>query len=267
MDVNTIVCMDAFDYLKMLPDNSVDLTVTSPPYDNLRAYKGYSWDFEGIAHQLYRVLKVGGVVVWVVGDSTVDGSETLTSFKQVIYFKEQVGFRVHDTMIWEKISGTPGLHKKRCTPSFEFMFVISKGEPLTFNPPLEKTISGRKRKLKAGASSRGGWKHDSTERHDVKPLKVMLNVWQFDVGFGRTSTDGTNEHPAMMPEALAKRHILTWSNPGDIVLDCFMGSGTTAKMARANNRQFIGCDLSQEYVEIANKRLALPYNVLLPGME
>lgn len=254
-DTNAVYQADALAFLRDLPDASIDLVVTSPPYDNLRTYNGYSFNFEPIAHESYRVLKPGGVQVWVVGDSVVNGSETLTSFRQALYFKE-VGFRVHDTMIYEKDSlQFPDI--SRCYQVFEYMFVLSKGTPRVVNLPRIKTTHFNN----DGATKR---KTDGSLEH-VKyatglATRVMGNVWKFGVGNGKTTLDKEAfEHPAMFPEKLAERHILTWSNPGDLVLDYFGGSGTTAKMALHNNRQFLTCDISAEYCELMRERLAQAY--------
>lgn len=250
--INHIWNCDALTLLRALPSDSVDMGITSPPYDGLRNYNGYSFDFEPIAREAYRVLKPGGVLVWVVGDSVVDGSETLTSFKQALYFKEQVGFRLHDTMIYKK-QGTPFPDPSRYYQTAEYMFVLSKGSPrvvnlqkMSLNP--ESGVSGTRRN--AG---------DSLSRTQYKfrnPLRVMDNVWSFPRGYNHTTKDiEAFAHPAMFPEALAERHIVTWSNPGDLVIDFFMGSGTTAKMARNLGRHYIGCDVSADYVTLARTRL------------
>ncbi len=247
--IDNVYCGDALAFLRCLPADSVDMALTSPPYDNLRTYKGYSWDFEGIARELYRVLKPGAVLVWVVGDATVNGSETLTSFRQAIYLKD-IGFRVHDTMIWRK--NAPGVMGKRYSHAFEYMFVFAKQEPKTFNPLL-------KRNKKAGAVGGGGTRHPSgwiPKANIVKEFGLLENVW--DIQNGNTGSDYTG-HPAVFPEELARRHIATWSNPGDLILDPFLGSGTTAKMARALGRHYIGCDISAEYVQLCMERLAVPY--------
>lgn len=251
-ETNRIYNCRAEDLLSAVPDKSVDMILTSPPYDNLRRYSGnWSFDFEYIARQSYRVLKQGGVMVWVVGDATIDGSETLTSFEQALYFKKSVGFRAWDTMIWQKL--TPGKFYKRYTPDFEFMFVLTKGEPDTWNPQL--------RRNKFGGETAGGGARD---RNGFKPNKQVVinewgvyeNVWKIQ---GGASLDDRNGHPAPFPEALAERHILTWSNPGDVVLDFFGGSGTTAKMARKHGRRWMYCDISPQYTALAEKRLSMPY--------
>lgn len=258
MKLNHIYCMDNVEGLKEhVPDESIDLTVTSPPYDNLRKYNGFEWDFEALAYELYRVTKPGGVVVWVVGDETKNFCESLTSFKQAIYFVESVGFNLLDTMIYKKKGGPPTYpNLRRYGNIFEYMFVFTKGKPKTFNP-----IKDRKNrsfgKLNSGITAR---QRDGTTKkvRDYIPQEfgARFNVWEYDVGKNKDTKDVVAlKHPARFPEKLAEDHILSWSNPGDIVLDPFMGSGTTAKMAALNGRFFVGFEISPEYVEISNKRL------------
>lgn len=253
MERNTLECADALDYLRGLPDESVDMFLTSPPYDHLRRYEGYSWDFKSIAPESFRVLKSGGVMVWVVGDSIIDGSESLTSFKQAIYFKETVGYRIHDTMIWRKV--IPGCMGKRYNHAFEYMFVLSKGEPLTFNPCKKR--NGRAFSMSGGGvRTIHGWTGQTP--NEVHEIGLYENIW--DMGAGNNGDDRTG-HPAPFPEELARRHILTWTNAGELVCDFFMGSGTTAKIARVLGRDYIGCDLSPAYVAMAQARLAVPYTL------
>lgn len=251
--INSVVCTDALTLLRGLPDESVDLVVTSPPYDNLRAYNGYSFDFEPIAQESYRVLKQGGVQVWVVGDSVVNGSETLTSMRQALYFVDECGFRMHDTMIYEAL-GTGA--KGSCYAywqAFEYMFVLSKGQTSTVNR-MADVKNWHNGQASLGRYREGG---NSEKPHVVREFGIRTNIWRYAVGFANTS-DKTG-HPAPFPEKLARDHILTWSNPGDLVLDYFSGSGTTLKMARNNNRRYLGCDISAEYVELTERRLAQPF--------
>lgn len=252
--INTITQGDCLEVMERIPDGTVDLTVTSPPYDNLRTYNGFEWDFEGIAKELYRVTKEGGVVVWVVGDATVNGSETLTSFKQAIYFKE-IGFNVHDTMIYRKNNPMPYKHN-RYLPCFEYMFVFSKGKPKTFNPILVDTVNP-KGKLTTSQRDRDGLKRKGSGYGNRRnKTRYRYNVWEYNVGKNQTTKDDIAfEHPAIFPEKLAEDHILTWSNPSDIILDPFIGSGTTAKMAVLNDRKYVGIDISEEYVDITRRRV------------
>lgn len=233
--------------LRQFPDDFVDLTVTSPPYDNLRTYNGFTWDFESLAKELYRVTKPGGVVVWVVGDATVKGSETGTSFRQALYFKDVCGFNLHDTMIWCKDNAVPTQHT-RYQNALEYMFVLSKGKPNTFNKLTEPT-KGAGTRHKKHRSTGGGHDNNDEGYYVTKSEKLRNNWWVQSCG---STVVG---HPATFPEALANDHIISWSNEGDVVLDPFMGSGTTGKMALLNNRKFIGVELSPEYVEIAKKRI------------
>ena len=245
---------NCIDIMKKFPYNYIDLTVTSPPYDNLRDYNGYTFDFEGIANQLYRITKDGGVVVWIVGDATVRGSETGTSFKQALYFKK-IGFNLHDTMIYQK--DTQPCHdprNRRYKQYFEYMFVLSKGKPKTYNEicDVPTKYAGMVLKNKTKRKPCGGMRHFTEEGREVKIKDNMArsNIWKY-------STDKrVMGHPAIYPEKLAEDHILTWSTEGDIVLDPMCGSGTTCKMAMVNNRNYIGIDISEEYCNIARKRIA-----------
>lgn len=253
LDLDTITCADALDFLRGLPDDSIDMGLASPPYDNLREYNGYAWDFETIARELYRVIKPGGVLVWVVGDATINGSETLTSFKQAIYFKEVCGFLAWDTMIYQKGGSRPQRPYLRYDQSFEYMFVFTKGQPWTSNLLMERTK--KKQSSKSTKRQRNGKMH--TRIYTPQEWHVLSNVWFFNTGKNSSATDeDAYGGPAIFPEALAERHILTWSNPGDIVMDIFMGSGTTGKMAMKTGRHYIGCDISQEYVDLARRRIA-----------
>lgn len=254
MELNKIYHGDCLEVMKDIPDNHIDLTVTSPPYDNLRTYNGFSFDFEGIAKELYRVTKEGGVVVWIVGDSVFKGSETLNSFKQALRFKE-IGFNAHDTMIYQK-NAFPFPDKTRYAQVFEYMFVFSKGKPKTTNiirvPTKERNrIKNKKSNYRTADGETIEMKYETG-----KDTRNKENIWKLEVGYMKTTKDKfAYEHPAMFPEQLAEDHILSWSNPGDIVFDPMCGSGTTLKMALLNNRKYIGIDTSLEYVNIANNRI------------
>lgn len=252
--VNKIYNIDCVEGMKLLPDSFVDLTVTSPPYDNLRKYNGFSWDFEATAKELYRVTKQGGVVVWVVGDATVNGSETLTSFKQALFFKD-LGFNANDTMIYQKNS-YPFPPSNRYYQQFEYMFVLSKGKPKTTNLLKQKT-KWRKDTSQVSTCRNADGSTSAMKYEKGKEDRILDNVWLINTGYMRTTKDKfAYKHPAMFPEELCERHILSWSNEGDTVLDPFMGSGTTAKMAILNNRNFIGFEISDEYCDIARERIA-----------
>lgn len=253
MEINKIYNENCLETMAKMPDNFIDLTVTSPPYDNLRTYNDNideTWGehvWKPIIKELYRVTKDGGVVIWVVGDATVKGSESGTSFRQALYFKE-IGFNLHDTMIYAKKNPVPYYHN-RYNPSFEYMFIFSKGKPKTFNPLYEE------RKTKGYSEKRtfrypdGSLKPANTKTISDKKLKN--NIWFYTVG-GKTNLKA---HPATFPEQLAQDHIISWSNPGDIVYDPFMGSGTTAKMSILNNRNWIGSEISSEYCNIIEERI------------
>lgn len=257
LEVNKIYQGDCLEIMRDMPDKCVDLVVTSPPYDNLRDYEGYSFDFEGIAKELLRIIKEGGVVVWVVGDSTVDGSESGTSFKQALYFKE-IGFNLHDTMIYQRYS-LPLSHN-RYEQYFEYMFVLSKGKAKTFNGIVEKSknagISHQIGYSSASTKEKGKLGNKAGKKVVLKENKLKGNIWYYPVGSGGTTNDSyAFAHPAMFPEKLASDHITSWSNEGDIVLDPFNGSGTTTKMAKQLGRNYIGIEISEKYCKIAEERL------------
>lgn len=253
LPLNKILCGDAVEVMGRMPDCSIDLTVTSPPYDELRNYNGYHFDFEGIAKSLFRITKKGGVVVWVVGDKIKNGNKSLTSFKQALFF-QKVGFNVHDTMIYKK-KNTPFMRTNAYTNCFEFMFVLSKEKPKTFDPLKSKTIRQGQEMLPFNKGADGINKKILGE---LKPEKTMTNIWEYAVGLhGTTSDKIAFEHPAVFPEKLAEDHILSWTKEGDVVFDPMCGSGTTCKMAFKNNRSYIGCDISKEYVALTNKRLEM----------
>lgn len=251
MDDVTLYCGECAEVMaREIADGSIDLTVTSPPYDNLRTYKGFIFDFEAIAAQLWRVTKTGGVVVWVVADATINGSETGTSFRQALHFMG-LGFNLHDTMIWSKpnFAGVGAL-QCRYAPTFEFMFIFSKGSPVTFNPIKDRRcFTAGSQKSGTIRNADGSMKRMSNEGRTQQEFGQRFNVWQIN-------PKTTNGHPAPFPEALARDHIVSWSNPGDVVLDPMCGSGTTLKMAVLAGRRAIGIDVAAEYVELTQKRIA-----------
>ena len=235
------------DTMKRMRDNFIDLTVTSPPYDDLRTYNGYCFDFENVAKELFRVTKEGGVIVWIVGDATIKGSESGTSFRQALYFKEQ-GFNLHDTMIWYKPNAMPNVDKSRYCQSFEYMFVFSKGKPKTTNLRMIPTKNAGKTIKRKTLQTQNCNKADREDK--TKDTRIDFNVYTLNVGGKKEA-----EHPAIFPEQLANDHIISWSNEGDIVYDPFAGSGTTGKMAMLNKRKCIMSEISAEYCDIIKKRL------------
>ena len=247
VELNTIYNEDNISLIRRMPEDFIDLTITSPPYDNLRDYKGYTFDFETLANELYRVTKPGGVVVWVVGDATIKGSETGSSFRQALKFMD-VGFNLHDTMIWHKPNAFNFGSNLCYRQSFEYMFILSKGRPKNIN--IIKDVLTKS----PNKTMRGGRKHSNGVRDVTKEFvngkyKKRDNVWGINVGKEKV------EHPAIFPEALAKDHIISWTDKGDLVFDPFMGSGTTAVASLDTGRKYIGAEIAKEYVEIANDRI------------
>ena len=250
LELDRIYNEDCLATMSRMPDGSVDMVVTSPPYDGMKSYNGYSFDFENVAKELFRVIKEGGAVVWVVGDETRAGDETGTSFRQALYFKE-IGFRLFDTMIWHKPNSFNFGSNDCYRQSFEYMFVFTKGKIATRN--LIKDVPAKM----AGRTVKGARRHVNGVRDEVPDFVVPEykrrdNVWDIMVA----QEKGTGKHPAVFPEALAGDHIISWSNPGEIVYDPFMGSGTVAKAARSLGRRFIGSEISSEYCAIAERRLS-----------
>lgn len=248
------------DYLKTLADNTIKFTLTSPPYDNIRDYNGYSFPFELIAQELWRTTGPGGVVAWNVADATVNGSETGTSMRQALHFMS-LGFRLHDTMIYSKKNPMPaGVSSKRYHQAWEYVFILSKDAPETFNPIMVKAKFGH---LEANMKHRGKdgeIKYTKTKRNEFTKVR---NIFEYSVGGGHSTKDKIAfKHPAIMPEQLALDMITTWTNPGDTVFDPFTGSGTTAKMSASAGRKFIGTEISSDYCEIAKERLDLVFNPL-----
>jgi len=251
----SVIQGDCIDEMVKMDANSVDLTVTSPPYDNLRTYEGtLQWNediWKQVLDGLFRVTKKGGVVVWVVGDATIKGSETGTSFKQALYAME-CGFRLHDTMIWQKHNfSNPS--SNRYHQIIEYMFIFSKGKPKTFNPIKDRP--------NICAGQVGSWGKNTTRLADgslEERTKGKVNT-EFGMRYNswRLKTEMKPKHPAQFPEQLAEDHIISWSNEGDIVFDPFLGSGTTGKMAKQLNRNFIGIEKVEEYHKIAQARIGV----------
>ena len=252
MELNKIYCESNLDTMARMPDNFIDLTVTSPPYDNLRTYNGYCFDFENVAKELFRVTKQGGVVVWVVSDGTIDGGETGTSFKQALFFM-QCGFTLFDTMIYHKNGMPMRGNIYGYNQTFEYMFVFSKGKPKTSNI-IKDRVNQSATKVRTTTNRGKDGKINVQGLCETEALGRRENIWSYNTG---QDEDNVN-HPAKFPENLSADHIYSWSNENDLVYDCFMGSGTTAKMAHLQKRNWIGSEISSEYVELANKRLK-PY--------
>lgn len=257
--INQIIEGNCVDIMNKFDDDVIDLTVTSPPYDNLRNYKGFDFPFEDIAKELYRVTKPGGVVVWVVNDATIEGNETGTSFKQALYFRE-IGFNLHDTMIFRKTNPIPQIYRKRYNNEFEFMFVFSKGTVKTHNPLMVDCLHAGLELN--GTTYKNFSKNEQTREKLAKPVKdkkIKGNIWEYVVGKKQEDQEAKG-HPAPFPCELVRDHIKSWTNQGDLVFDPMSGSGTVARVAVEMGRQYIGVDISHEYCDIARKRVKLLEN-------
>ena len=262
MNINTIYNENCLDTMSRMPDGFIDLVVTSPPYDDMRTYDGYSFDFEPIAEALFRVIKEDGVVVWVVGDRNIDGSESGTSFRQALGFME-IGFKLFDTMIYLKSNPNTGATGERgYHQAFEYMFVFSKGHIQTKNWLKDKPNKTSGVVYSMGAKREHG-KRETVPNSILKSFGRRTNVWQYVIGGGSVRDKDAFEHPAIFPEKLVKDHILSWSNKGDLVYDPFMGSGTTAVVSRDLGRNYIGSEISSKYCDIIHRRLNPPQLSLL----
>ncbi len=258
MELGKIYHENCLETLARMPDDYLDMTITSPPYDDLREYNGYHFPVAEIAAGLLTKTKPGGVVIWVVGDRTVNGDETLTSFQHAITFKE-AGFRVHDTMIYAKNNPIPSDCGKRYRQCFEYMFCFSKGQPKTFNP-LTQPIKQEKafRSFRITKVGRNDLEHDHVAPKERKVNNIFHydNIFYYNVGTSSSKDKIAFEHPAIFPEKLVEDQVRTWTDEGNIVYDCFAGSGTTAKIAHLLGRRWLGSEISEEYVRIAEQRLA-----------
>jgi DNA modification methylase len=252
--INQIIEGNCVDVMKQLDNDCIDLSITSPPYDDLRNYKGYVFPFEDIAKEIFRVTKPGGVLVWVVADATIHATETGTSFKQALFFKE-IGFNLHDTMIFRKLNPIPQIYRKRYTNEFEYMFVLSKGVVNTHHPIMVDCMHAR---LELNGTTYKNYSKNEQVRekkaNPVKDKKIKGNIWEYVVG-KKLEDQEAKGHPAPFPCQLVRDHIQSWTNPNDLVFDPMSGSGTTARVAYEMGRQFIGIDISAEYCQMARQRL------------
>ena len=266
LEHNTIYNEDCLDTMLRMSNNYIDLTVTSPPYDDLRTYNdyvksgeakhnGYSFPFEQIAKELYRVTKKGGIVVWVVGDSTIAGNETGNSFRQALFFKE-CGFNLFDTMIYSKPPRGACGNNRTYWQTFEYMFVLSKGKPKTLNL-IEDRQNKETRRGDKGTKRLKNGKLLQVKRGGYGAYGRRTNIWEYRIGKGHSTNDQiAHGHPAIFPEKLALDHICSWSNPNDLVYDPMMGSGTVAKMCLLEDRHYIGSEINPDYCDIADERIS-----------
>ena len=261
MELNRIYNEDCLETMKRLGPDAVDLVMTSPPYDaGIRAFKeddaagAWNWEkFQSVAKALFRTMKEGGVIVWITSDQTIKGDETGTSLKQILYFKE-IGFKLYDTMIYAKNGVTMNSDAKHYWDGFEFMPVFTKGKIKTVNLLRDKKNKPCYRPNHWRRNRDGSFTKPTEMR--VGEYGRRTNVWTYSTSYNITSRDKcAYEHPAIFPEPLARDNILSWSNKGDLVYDPFMGSGTTAKVAKQEGRLWLGSEVSKDYCEIADKRL------------
>lgn len=248
--MNVAYNMDCMEAMRQMPDKCVDLVVTSPPYDDLRSYNGYTFDWKIVIQELFRVVKDGGVVVWVVADQTKDGSESGTSFRQALFAKE-CGFNLHDTMIWVK-DGFSFPDTNRYFNVFDYMFVFSKGSPNKANLICDRQNAYAGSKIHGTSRQRDGQLIANSgikAGRFVRECGRRFNVWNIP-----SEKNNKTGHPAVFPIKIARDHILTWSDENDIVMDPFLGSGTTRMAAYDLNRQFVGFEIDKDYFDKQEER-------------
>jgi site-specific DNA-methyltransferase (adenine-specific) len=260
IEYNKIYNESCLDTMQRLEDNSIDLVITSPPYDNMRKYgdgknyhqrlkdTGYSFEFEEIAKELTRTLKEGGVIMWNVQDQTIKGSRTGNSMRQALYFMEECGLFMHDHLIWYK-TGTPFPSPYRYRNVWENMFVFSKGKPKHFDPILKRNKTGGDSRKRRRERDHNGELVMQEREVKIKEWGIDDNVWYVSNHFKSNDKKRIENHPAIMPEELVRRHIQSWTNEGDIVYDPFSGSGTTSKVAAEMDRTYLGSEINKEYYE------------------
>lgn len=262
--MNMIYNEDCLETMKRLPSGSIDLVLTSPPYDNMRQYggdktyhqrlneTGYSFQFEEIANELYRILKPGGIIMWNIQDQIIKGSKTGNSMRQALYFME-IGLNLHDHLIWQK-TGTPFPSQYRYRNVWENMFIFSKGKPNTFNPIMKKNKTGGRVWDRRRERNHEGLIEETDRVIKINEYGIDDNVWLIPNGYANAKHfKGMETHPAIFPDEIARRHIITWTNEGDIVYDPFLGSATTTKIAKELNRQWIGSEIHTPYFEVCKK--------------
>jgi len=233
----------------------VDAIITSPPYDDTKNYNNsLNWNFDifkNVANKLYKSINDGGIIIWVVGDKTKNGSESGTSFRQALYFMD-LGLKLHDTMLYRKLNYTPLTHR-RYEQEFEYMFCFSKGKPKTFNPiKIPCKWAGTETWGEASYYKTDDDELTKTNKKVINDKKIKGNIFEYRTGSTKT---GNVKHPAMFPLELAEDMVKSWTNKGDVILDAFMGSGTTGVACKNLCRDFIGIEIDNKYFDIAKKRI------------
>jgi len=249
--MNKLICCDCVEGLKTLPTGSIPLVITSPPWDDLRQYCGFDWDFKTTAEELHRVISPRGVCCWHVADQVSNGTESLTSFKQALYFRS-IGFLVNTLVIDQHI---PNRHLHRYGQTVQFVFVLSKGNPKVFHPikDVPNASAGHVRPF-------NNRDVDGTQRYQYDPppisdFRCRSAVWWISAG-GHSDGDITRHHPAVFNERLVKDLMVSFSDAGQVVLDPFSGVGTVAVVALKEGRRYLGFEISPQYHALSLKRVA-----------
>jgi site-specific DNA-methyltransferase (adenine-specific) len=255
LPLNKIICGDAVEELKKIPNNSIDILVTSPPYDGIRKYNGFNYDLHATGKEIYRVLKDGGVAIMVIQDQTKNFGKTLTSFRTIVDWVDNIGFKLFETVIYRKYGAEGAWWNKRFRVDHEYMPIFLKGErPQYFNKDPLKIPSKHGGKTMTGGGTRlTNGIRIPTRAITINPMKCRGTIWEY-----MTAGDGTrlkHKHPATFPDKLPYDFIQCFCPPNGVVLDPFIGSGTTALAAIELDRNYIGIDISKEYCDLARRRI------------
>jgi site-specific DNA-methyltransferase (adenine-specific) len=255
VELNKVYQQDCIVGMRKIPDGAIDLVVTSPPYDNLRDYNGYSVDLNETGKNIYRILKDGGVAVMVIQDQTKNFGKSLTSFRTIVDWCDNVGFKLFECVIYRK-NGTEGAWwKNRFRVDHEYMPIFLKGEkPQYFNKDSLKVKSKHGGKIMTGfANRKTNGETGKSITKAINEMKCRGTVWDYLMAGDKDPVK--RKHPAPFPDKIPFDFINCFCPPNGIVLDPFVGSGSTVVGAKKLNRSFIGFDISEEYCNLTRKRL------------
>lgn len=253
--VDKVHCMECVEGMEMLPDDCVDLVVTSPPYDAVRKYNGFAFDLHQTGAQIHRVLKDGGIAAMVIQDQTKDFGKSLTSFRTIIDWCDSFGFKLFECVIYRKNGSEGAWWKHRFRVDHEYIPLFLKGDrPAYFDKQPLRVPSKHGGKVMSGSGNRRtDGATNGTVRREINATKCRGTIWNYLMAGDKNPLK--RKHPAVFPDAIPSDLIQCFCPPGGIVLDPFIGSGSTAVQALKHERHFIGFDISQEYCDLCNQRL------------
>ena len=253
--INKIVQGDAIKVLKQCKPDYFNLTVFSPPYDALRDYNGFSLSLHNLGEALFRVTKPGGLVVLVIQDQTKGGHKSLTSFRTIVDWCDNIGFGLWECSIYNRHGKEGAWWSKRLRVDHEYMPIFIKGDkPEYFNKEPLKIPCKHAGKFMMGGANR------NKDNKTIESSKIIINntkcpgtVWNLSNGGDKVQMK--RDHPATYPDQIPYRFIQLFCPPNGIVLDPMVGSGSTAIAAKILGRKYLGIDISPEYCKLARNRL------------